>query len=738
VIAHRHLLPILVALAYSVAPAQTLVTTIPVGSNPVAIALNSATGKVYVVNQGSNNVTVIDPTTNRTVNVPVGAAPVALAVNSPANTIYVSNGDAGSVTIIDGATNRTATVITGNGAGAIAVNPVTNKIYVANGLANTVTVIDGSTQHTTNIGVGRRPVAIAINSATNKIYVADYAAVDVSAINGADNSVTRIPVGTAPQAIAVNETTNHIYVANYGSSSVSVIDGVTNASTPVSVPATPFALAIDSVRNKIVVASVTVNQATILDGATLATTTVDAGLNPFALDVDPLRANVYIVDRTHFGTVTVLNDVSAATSSAGVGSTPSAVAVDSAGNRIYVANSDSNNVSVLTGGPSAALEFVPVPPCRIVDTRQPQGPFGGPYLSGGTSRGFAIPQSACNIPASAAAYALNVTVAPKARSLGYLTLWPAGEPQPVVSTLNSPDGRVKANAAIVPAGASGAVNVYVSDATNVILDVDGYFQAAGQRTLQFYSVPLCRVVDTRAPDGPLGGPYLRGGTERDFPLLAGNCQLPQSAVAYSLNFTVVPVNGPLGYLTVWPAGSPQPIVSTLNNPTATIVANAAIVPAGDYGAIAAFADRDTHLIADVNGYFAPPGGGLALHPLPPCRVLDTRLTGGAFSGARNPPVPVATSPCNIPPEAQQYLFNATVIPEGPLGYLTLWPDGRPATRRLHAQRSGRAGHVEHGDPRQQRRPGRRLCSRDDIFDPRHRQLLRAGVTQVPHSFAVFE
>ncbi len=62
--------------------------------------------------------------------------------------------------------------------------------------------------------------------------------------------------------------------------------------------------------------------------------------------------------------------------------------------------------------------------------------------------------------------------------LGYLTIWPAGEPQPTVSTLNS-DGRVKANATITPAGNDGGVSVYASDATQFILDIDGYFVPAG-------------------------------------------------------------------------------------------------------------------------------------------------------------------------------------------------------------------------------------------------------------------
>ncbi len=99
------------------------------------------------------------------------------------------------------------------------------------------------------------------------------------------------------------------------------------------------------------------------------------------------------------------------------------------------------------------VQFATLTPCRVVDTRNPNGPFGGPPITGHSFRSFPLAQSGnpCGIPATAVAYSLNVTVVP-GPSLGYLTIWPAGEGQPVVSTMNSPDGRVKANAAIIPAG----------------------------------------------------------------------------------------------------------------------------------------------------------------------------------------------------------------------------------------------------------------------------------------------
>ena len=118
-----------------------------------------------------------------------------------------------------------------------------------------------------------------------------------------------------------------------------------------------------------------------------------------------------------------------------------------------------------------------------------------------------------------------------------------------------------------------------------------------------------------------------------------------------------------------------------------MVANAAIVPAGTGGAIATYADKNTDLIGDINGYFAVPGaGGLSLYPASPCRVIDTRSSGGTFNGQRNPPVNVVDSACNVPSAAQQYVFNATVVPAVPLGYLTLWAHGdtMPVVSTLNA------------------------------------------------------
>ncbi len=269
--------------------------------------------------------------------------------------------------------------------------------------------------------------------------------------------------------------------------------------------------------------------------------------------------------------------------------------------------------------------------------------------------------------------------------LGFLTLWPSGQTQPLAATLNSIDGRIKSNAAIVPAGTGGAISVFASNTTDVVLDVNGYFVSATDPTaLAFFPVTPCRIADTRQAT-PMFGGLLTGSQSRTFPILSSTCNIPATAQAYSLSLAAVP-SGPLGFVTAWPTGQGQPVVASLNDVTGTVTANAAIVPAGAGGSIDIFASNGTNLVIDINGYFAPmTTGGLSLYNVTPCRELDTRLPAGSppFSGELDT---VISGNCGIASAAQAFVLNATVVPPGPLGFLTLWPQSQsqPLASTLNA------------------------------------------------------
>jgi YVTN family beta-propeller protein len=61
--------------------AQQWIATVPANSNPYAVAVDSTTNKIYVGNQPTNSVRVIDGATLTYIDVPVLVQPSFIAVN---------------------------------------------------------------------------------------------------------------------------------------------------------------------------------------------------------------------------------------------------------------------------------------------------------------------------------------------------------------------------------------------------------------------------------------------------------------------------------------------------------------------------------------------------------------------------------------------------------------------------------------------------------------------------------
>lgn len=170
--------------------------------------------------------------------------------------------------------------------------------------------------------------------------------------------------------------------------------------------------------------------------------------------------------------------------------------------------------------PPNALSFYSLDPWRVVDTRLlPAGAFAAPALSAAVPRDFPLSSGACRIPSWAAAYSLNATVVPDG-SLGFLTLWPGGQPRPLSSTLNSLDASMLANAASIQAGTLGDVSAFATNLTHLILDVNGFLGAPGNPgELRFFPTAPCRIVDTRLVNA---GTPLQAGETREFSAGAGS------------------------------------------------------------------------------------------------------------------------------------------------------------------------------------------------------------------------
>jgi hypothetical protein len=144
--------------------------------------------------------------------------------------------------------------------------------------------------------------------------------------------------------------------------------------------------------------------------------------------------------------------------------------------------------------------------------------------------------------------------------------------------------------------------------------------------LTFVAISPCRLVDTRGASAnfngisPFSGPSLGPNTTATFPVQSAAeaaadttptpCgTIPSIAQAYSFNITAIPkaAEGGIAFVTVWPAGSAQPGVSTINDGQAQILANAAIVPAGTpSGGVSVFnsGPATMDVTIDMNGYYA--------------------------------------------------------------------------------------------------------------------------------------
>ncbi len=126
-----------------------------------------------------------------------------------------------------------------------------------------------------------------------------------------------------------------------------------------------------------------------------------------------------------------------------------------------------------------AANFYTVPPCRLLDTRDPGGAFGGPSLSFNASRPFTF-AGRCGIATDAVAISANLTItAPSA--LGFVTAYPASTVRPITSQLNYKAGQTRTNNSILALGPGGGVEIYLgqsSGAAHLIVDVNGYFADA--------------------------------------------------------------------------------------------------------------------------------------------------------------------------------------------------------------------------------------------------------------------
>ncbi len=172
------------------------------------------------------------------------------------------------------------------------------------------------------------------------------------------------------------------------------------------------------------------------------------------------------------------------------------------------------------------------------------------------------------------------------------------------------------------------------------------------------------------------------GSFRSYKLAVAGSGIPANAVAFASGLAVVQCSQ--GYVTMWPAGTARPRAAVLVYEQGLLNMGSVYQVLASNGQFNVFVSGSGHVVLDINGYFAPAGGGLWYQPLAnPIRIVDTRTTGDALYKATGPVA--ANTVFNRPFRATS--FKDIIIPEHacavsttiamlPLdysGFLTVWP-----------------------------------------------------------------
>jgi hypothetical protein len=279
-----------------------------------------------------------------------------------------------------------------------------------------------------------------------------------------------------------------------------------------------------------------------------------------------------------------------------------------------------------SAGVGAGLFNLLTPTARLCDTRpgNPSNLSGGDAQCNGsgnngetlTAAGTQTIQVATNngVPAGATAAVLNVSVVNPARG-GYLTAYPAGTELPVAANVNYQAGQTTGNRVVVPlpttGAASGQVALYSSQATDIVVDISGYYSSAGGSGSEYTSVgPPIRICDTRAGNpSTLSGPLFQcvGKTLGPVSTLVVNvaplAAVPAGAEDVVVNITAVnPTAGT--FLTVY-LGASRPTSSDLNPSPGDIKGNLTIAAISSGGTISIYNNSGSvDVVVDVLGWYS--------------------------------------------------------------------------------------------------------------------------------------
>ncbi len=252
-----------------------------------------------------------------------------------------------------------------------------------------------------------------------------------------------------------------------------------------------------------------------------------------------------------------------------------------------------------TDGPAAG-GFVPVAK-RIVDTRSGLGATKA-TIAPGKSVDVQITGSN-GIPFGASGVVVNLLPINSTDSDGYLTPYAAGGPKPQNPLHYAPSVTTSIQAQ-VPLSSDGKITIANSSSTvNLVIDLQGYFTAAGTSGAIF-TPSYGRAYDSRAA----GNTALAKSETRSIQIAGkGGVPVMGSGITAVTLTLIVSHAGSTGYAQAYADRATNPGTTAINFQADDIRSNTITVPLGDNGKISLRNVADTtNYIVDVQGWYADP------------------------------------------------------------------------------------------------------------------------------------
>ena len=342
--------------------------TVAVGNTPVAVAVNPITDRIYVANEFSDTVTVVDGATNATQTVAVGRRPQHIAVNTRTNKVYVNTGGDSALYVIDGETLAVTPLALGS-SGPVLVDESSNRVYVLRtGHTDELTIVEPNNTWYSIALHSYWPISHAVDAGAAKLYVANYETGDIRVVDltsTSDHPPTHsIGVWSKPVALALDTARGRAYVVTEDARGpIGIIDTATRAASFPKVPGHaegPRAIALDPGLGKAFAAFA--NEVAVIgpDGA-VAFIPASTGV---AVAVNPNTHQVYVPAAD--GSMAVIDGASNAVTRVGIPAGARAVAVNPATGRIYVVGP---GLTVLQAGAAPPPPPPPPPPAAKLNVQ---------------------------------------------------------------------------------------------------------------------------------------------------------------------------------------------------------------------------------------------------------------------------------------------------------------------------------------------------------------------------------